>query len=88
MKTLNTSARLNAFDSASRVTIKAFGLSSTWNQVWQRLITAMTENSDLQVWTDDRNGKLQWHSYDPLTGRCFSGSEAEMRSWIESRYSN
>jgi hypothetical protein len=86
MKTLNTSARLNAFDSASRVHVKSSGLSSTWNRVWQRLITAMIDNAELRVWQDDRNGK--WHSHDPLSGRSFSGSEAEMRSWIESRYSN
>lgn len=88
MKTLNTSSRLNAFDSASRVNAKASGLSSTWNRVWQRFINAMMENSDLQVWQADRNGKLEWYSHDPITGRSFSGSEAEMRSWIESRYAS
>lgn len=55
---------------------------------WQNLVTALTNNSELQVWqTHLNNGDSAWHAYDPMTGHsaCF-GSEAEMRVWIEMQY--
>jgi len=43
---------------------------------------------ELRVWQTRHRDRGYWHAYDPLTGQaaCF-GSEAEMRIWIEQRYS-
>lgn len=60
---------------------------ATWQDRWQRFVDALSISQEPQVWQDrDREGKLLWYAYDPVTDRSFSGSEAELRSWIESRY--
>lgn len=64
-------------------------LTTFWNRVWQRLVSGILQAPELNVWQEhDRHGKLLWHSYDPMTGRSFVGSESEMRRWIEERYSH
>ncbi len=60
---------------------------SHWQDLWQRLTNALIAPQELQVWQDrDRSGQVLWYAHDPITDRSFSGSEAELRSWIESRY--
>ncbi|GAX38008.1 hypothetical protein [Nodularia sp. NIES-3585] len=63
-------------------------LDSKLQIFWQKLVTALSASSELQVWQkSDRSGHIYWQAYNPITGRsaCF-GSEAEMRVWIEMQY--
>ncbi len=85
MKTSNES--LHANTSLRSLTI-LFTLFTILKAIWQRLIRAITDSKELQVWKKtDRHGHTYWHAYDPTTQRSISlGSEAEMRSWIEQRY--
>lgn len=86
MKTLNTTSRFtSSYAPASRKPESR--LTASLHKGWQRLVNLMTDDSQLRVWqASDRQGQTQWHGFDPITGRSFSGSEAEMRSWIEQRY--
>ncbi|NJL21948.1 MAG: hypothetical protein HC895_15900 [Leptolyngbyaceae cyanobacterium SM1_3_5] len=61
--------------------------SASWLQsIWQQVVEGLTTKTELQVWQErDRDGKLLWYAYDPTSGRSFFGTEAEMRSWIETR---
>jgi hypothetical protein len=91
MRTYNVTSRMTpSLGSSSRVEPRVKSesrLTLIWNQVWQRLVNGILHPSELQVWQEfDRHGETQWHSYDPINGRSFVGSEAEMRRWIESRY--
>ena len=63
---------------------------STLRLIWQFLIRVLTETPELQVWcTEDKQGRLWWHAYDPNTERSVSHiSEAQMRVWIERRHLN
>lgn len=63
-------------------------LDSKLQIFWQKLVTALSASSELQVWQkSDRYGHVFWQAYNPMTGRsaCF-GSEEEMRVWIEVQY--
>ncbi|MFQ4145060.1 hypothetical protein [Chlorogloeopsis sp. ULAP02] len=55
---------------------------------WQKIVKLLQENQELQVYQkDDRNGNTYWQVYDPLTGKSFtSGSESDIRAWIEQLY--
>lgn len=57
--------------------------------VWKYLLGVMSGNSEVQVQQIyDRNGKVYWRIYDPVTGyRNTLLSEAEVRIWLERRYS-
>lgn len=59
-------------------------------QVWQSIIRYWTTAPELRVWQSRRfKNQTVWHAYDPITGDFVSmGSEAEMRQWIEQRYSH
>ncbi|MGB8697838.1 MAG: hypothetical protein WCD18_00330 [Thermosynechococcaceae cyanobacterium] len=59
-------------------------LTQSVQQGWQEL----THPLELRVWHKmDRRGISYWSAYDPRTGRSFtSGSEADMRYWIEQRH--
>jgi hypothetical protein len=75
MTTLNYKSSRKAFTQAN------------WQALWQRITNVLTASQELQVWQDhDRSGQVLWYAHDPITDRSFSGSEAELRSWIESRY--
>jgi hypothetical protein len=93
MKTFDVASRLiPSFGSPSRIdstTKSESRLTLMWNGVWQRLVEGLVGSSELQIsHKTDRQGNTQWLGYDPLTGHAFSGSEAEMRCWIEDRYYN
>ena len=61
-------------------------LASRLQSIWQQVVESLTDKAELQVWQErDRDGKLLWHAYDPISNRSFFGTEAEMRSWIETR---
>lgn len=55
---------------------------------WQNLVNYFTHPSELRIWqTRDRFGNPYWQAYDPATGKSISsGSEAEIRAWIEQLY--
>ncbi|GAB4135839.1 MAG: hypothetical protein Fur0046_09010 [Cyanobacteria bacterium J069] len=56
---------------------------------WQGFVRWLTQAPELRVWqTRSTNGRVAWHAYDPERDRRFStDSEAEMRRWVEARYS-
>ncbi|MBW4693763.1 MAG: hypothetical protein KME27_18615 [Lyngbya sp. HA4199-MV5] len=65
---------------------------SFFQQRWQWLIKTIAHANPLHVWRPnelhvwqctDRDGRLYWQAYDPITGRSTSGSEADIRAWIE-----
>jgi len=57
-------------------------------QLWQRSIEYFSNANEIQVWQKlDRLGNIYWQAYDPVTGRSTcSGSELEIRAWIEQFY--
>jgi hypothetical protein len=62
--------------------------ASTLKQFWRYLKSAFSGNSEVRVWQCDRLGQTYWKIYDPLTGyRSTMSSEAEVRVWLEKRYS-
>ncbi len=47
----------------------------------------LLQPSTLRVWrVSTKQGKDYWKAFNPKTGRSFSGSEADIRHWIESQY--
>lgn len=45
--------------------------------------------STLRVWRVSRRQKIDyWKAFNSKTGRTFSGSETDMRQWIEQQYRN
>ncbi|HEY9605670.1 MAG TPA: hypothetical protein V6C85_28960 [Allocoleopsis sp.] len=61
---------------------------SVFNRGLQQLIQYLNSGNKLQVWTKiDRDGKITWHAYDPISERrVVRESEVEMRAWLEERY--
>jgi hypothetical protein len=56
-------------------------------QHWQRLMNTLARVNELQVRRRiDRAGTLYWQAYDPASGRSTTGSEADVRAWIEQLY--
>ncbi|MBD2449364.1 hypothetical protein H6G76_19800 [Nostoc sp. FACHB-152] len=54
--------------------------------IWKKLRQALlADPNELKVWKKvDRQGNKYWCAYDPKTDKSFaSGSEAELRIWIE-----
>lgn len=66
---------------------KSARANASWLQsIWQQVVERLTTKTELQVWQErGRDGKLLWYAYDPASQRSFFGTEAEMRSWIETR---
>lgn len=53
-------------------------------QQWQRWMTLFIQTQELHVWQrTDRAGCTYWQAYDPVTGQSTTGSEADLRAWIE-----
>ncbi|MBC7973200.1 MAG: hypothetical protein H7Z11_24260 [Verrucomicrobia bacterium] len=53
-------------------------------QHWQHLMNTLARVNELHVWRRiDRVGTLYWQAYDPTTGRSTTGSEGDVRAWIE-----
>ncbi|WP_337886281.1 hypothetical protein [Fischerella thermalis] len=57
-------------------------------KIWQTIVNYLASNQELKVWQKmDRHGNIYWQAYDPVTGKSFmSGSEYDMRAWIEQIY--
>ncbi|MBE9180543.1 hypothetical protein IQ268_18440 [Oculatella sp. LEGE 06141] len=57
-------------------------------QTIQAFIVAIAGSSEPQIrQLRDRDGNVQWRSYDPITGQInFFSSEVEVRTWLEQRY--
>ncbi|MGA7937048.1 MAG: hypothetical protein WCA35_26080 [Kovacikia sp.] len=55
------------------------------SRIWQSWMHWLTNLGDIQVRQKvDRFGNFYWQAYSPLTGRSMcSGSELEIRMWIE-----
>ena len=58
---------------------------SCGQRLWQFIAHTLSRPAELRVWQRfDRFGNRYWYAYDPATGRATtSGSEAEIRAWIE-----
>ncbi|WP_199322531.1 hypothetical protein [Leptolyngbya sp. FACHB-321] len=54
-------------------------------RLWSSIAQMLSRTAELRVWQRlDRFGNRYWSAYDPATGRSnTSGSEAEMKAWIE-----
>jgi hypothetical protein len=65
-------------------------LLSRLAQIWRSIIRYGTAAPELRVWQSRALlNRTVWYAYDPMTGDSISvGSEAEMRLWIEQRYSH
>lgn len=59
-------------------------------RIWQSISRYWTTAPELRVWQSRTlRNRTMWNAYDPVTGDSISvGSEAEMRQWIEQRYSH
>lgn len=66
----------------------SFRMVSALKSVWEALLRAIMNRSELQVWqTSDKEGCPHWNAYDPVSDRSISlSTEAEMRMWIEQNY--
>ncbi|NJL42766.1 MAG: hypothetical protein HC856_07075 [Pseudanabaena sp. RU_4_16] len=75
-------------ENSDRSVSKTRSILALVENLWQSAIAALTKEPELKVWQkQDRYGNTLWHAYDPWTGDSVClGSEAEMLSWIESRY--
>ncbi|MBD0334114.1 MAG: hypothetical protein ICV62_01365 [Cyanobacteria bacterium Co-bin13] len=63
------------------------GLAAALKEAGQAAVNFLTSGNDLRIWTRQRNGHLIWHVYDPMTEqRQQFSSEADLRSWLETRY--
>ncbi len=51
------------------------------------LMRFFTAEQELRVWQRNRNGRLTWFAYDPITGqkRQFL-TEQDLRLWLDTRY--
>lgn len=55
---------------------------------WHSLILNLTRGAEIQVWKVKTRSGFAWRIYDPHTNSVMGySSEAEVRSWLESRYS-
>lgn len=59
-------------------------------RLWRSVMRHWTAAPELRVWQSRTlMNRIVWNAYDPVTGDSISvGSEAEMRLWIEQRYSH
>lgn len=70
------------------------GLLSSWQfelqDIWHKFIEMCLPKKELQIeQTADSNGNTWWYACNPQTGQSvYSGSEAEMRLWIETNCRN
>lgn len=57
--------------------------------VWESWQQNLSTKDEPHIWqTRDRNGDVLWNAYDPVTDRSlYYASEAEVRIWLENRYS-
>ncbi|WOB43814.1 hypothetical protein HNI00_12095 [Thermoleptolyngbya oregonensis NK1-22] len=64
-----------------------------WNTrlkgLWERAIAALDVSDEPRVWrSQDGHGDVLWNAYDPKTGKSVNCvSEADLRVWLEARYS-
>ncbi|MEA5569105.1 MULTISPECIES: hypothetical protein [unclassified Anabaena] len=59
------------------------------HKIWQKVVKILlTESNEIQVNQKvDRHGNKYWQAYDPVTRMSFtSGSEVDIRMWIEQIY--
>ncbi len=64
-------------------------LETPWyKHLGQWLVQGLTNSEQVRVWTKITPNGMQWCAYDPQRDRRFSGySEADLRTWLEQRYS-
>lgn len=88
MKTSN--AGLNSFNNNRQVQPIQLPIKAIFSKISQRLIRFLASNHEPQIWLKkDRYGNVFWHVYDPASGAsAHLSSEAEVRMWLEQRYSN
>ncbi len=64
--------------------------SSRFGMFLQTLFTTMVGDAEPKIWQmTSRNGVMIWNVYDPTTKESTSfATEADVRSWLEQRYSH
>lgn len=62
--------------------------SSVAKTAWRNFCNFLIDDGpELRVWQSlDRSGHLYWRALDRKTGDSASGSEADIRRWIERHY--
>ncbi|MBD2459576.1 hypothetical protein H6G89_00840 [Oscillatoria sp. FACHB-1407] len=62
-------------------------LTNTWKHRWQNFLNAIAGYAEPHIWQEsNQHGETLWRAYDPISDRYFTGSENDMRQWIEQRY--
>ncbi|MBF2049418.1 MAG: hypothetical protein EDM05_040795 [Leptolyngbya sp. IPPAS B-1204] len=63
-------------------------LKTRLNHIWQSLVAYFSTSTEPHVWrSEDSNGQVVWHAYDPVTNRSVQqASMDEMRVWLEERH--
>lgn len=79
----------STIDAATPASFQPVTPSSRLGTFLQTLFTTMAGNAEPKVWqTTSRNGVMIWNVYDPTTKESTSfATEADVRSWLEQRYS-
>jgi hypothetical protein len=61
--------------------------TQTWKNRWQNFLSAIAGYSEPHIWQEsNERGEMYWRAYDPANDCYFTGSEDDMRQWIEERY--
>lgn len=71
------------------MSISGINRSNCWSRLPFAALNRWLANAqDLKVWRQvDRKGNRYWQAYNPTTGRSVSsGSEGEIRAWIEQQH--
>lgn len=79
---------LNAAENNIRTQAQYQSLQIIILKTWRQWASWVTNLGDIQVHQRvDRSGNSYWQAYNPLTGRSFcSGSELEIRVWLEQQF--
>lgn len=62
-------------------------LSAKLNDSWQSVLTYLSTSSEPRVWQSQKDGKVAWNAYDPITRKSVERvSMQEIRAWLEERH--
>jgi len=87
MKSSTSFWNSSQFVSSSPYTQKQTARTPQWKNILSRLVQSLVPNDEPRISQVTRNGKLIWKVYNPQTQQRLSfTSEAEVRSWLETRY--
>ncbi|NJL23004.1 MAG: hypothetical protein HC895_22765 [Leptolyngbyaceae cyanobacterium SM1_3_5] len=83
--TASTSREYRRLEGISRFSIAQILLQN----LWRSLLLNLTRGAEIQIWKVKTRSGFAWRVYDPHTNSVMGfSSEAEVRSWLEGRYSH